>query len=171
MSEEFSLIIITCQCVKGVDNVVYVTSCQGVSDLSLLVSEMRRAFQKDTPLYARSPVQAPPPAGVQVSQSAGRSVVFIWHASMIIGNDQWCLTSCCSQWTREEKNIKIELLYFVFSSCSIQHPTSITSSSFPITSSSPHSRHLSLTSSHLSGQKGKLPVGCAWCLLYISLAC
>lgn len=75
--EEFSLIIINCQCVKGVDNVVYVTSCQGVSNLSLLVSEMRRAFQKDTPLYARSPVQAPPPAGVQVSQSAGRSVVFI----------------------------------------------------------------------------------------------
>ncbi|KAI3374714.1 hypothetical protein L3Q82_021028, partial [Scortum barcoo] len=49
----------------------------GVSNLSLLVSEMRRAFQKDTPLYARSPVPAPLPAGVQVSQSAGRSVVFM----------------------------------------------------------------------------------------------
>ncbi|KAM9844869.1 E3 ubiquitin-protein ligase RNF31 [Aulostomus maculatus] len=41
---------------------------QGVSDLSGLVSEMRRAFQKDTPLYARSVAQAPPPVG---SQSAG----------------------------------------------------------------------------------------------------
>uniref|UniRef100_A0A3B4Y4N1 Si:dkey-181m9.8 n=1 Tax=Seriola lalandi dorsalis TaxID=1841481 RepID=A0A3B4Y4N1_SERLL len=30
----------------------------GVSDLSLLVSEMRRAFQVDTPLYARCPDQA-----------------------------------------------------------------------------------------------------------------
>uniref|UniRef100_UPI0037E7B8FB E3 ubiquitin-protein ligase RNF31 isoform X2 n=1 Tax=Semicossyphus pulcher TaxID=241346 RepID=UPI0037E7B8FB len=44
---------------------------RGVSNLSLLVSEMRRAFQKDTPLYARCPVQGLPPAGVQVSQSAG----------------------------------------------------------------------------------------------------
>ncbi|XP_033969755.1 uncharacterized protein si:dkey-181m9.8 isoform X2 [Trematomus bernacchii] len=35
---------------------------QGVSSLSLLMSEMRQAFQKDTPLYARCPVQAPPPA-------------------------------------------------------------------------------------------------------------
>nr|XP_046264163.1 E3 ubiquitin-protein ligase RNF31 isoform X2 [Scatophagus argus] len=43
----------------------------GVSNLSLLVSEMRRAFQKDTPLYARSAVQAPPPEAVQVSPSAG----------------------------------------------------------------------------------------------------
>ncbi|XP_041805183.1 E3 ubiquitin-protein ligase RNF31 isoform X2 [Chelmon rostratus] len=43
----------------------------GVSNLSLLVSEMRQAFQKDTPLYARSAVQAPSPAGVQVSQSTG----------------------------------------------------------------------------------------------------
>ncbi|KAK1875257.1 E3 ubiquitin-protein ligase RNF31, partial [Dissostichus eleginoides] len=34
----------------------------GVSSLSLLMSEMRQAFQKDTPLYARCPVQAPPPA-------------------------------------------------------------------------------------------------------------
>ncbi|XP_060901541.1 ubiquitin-conjugating enzyme E2 variant 3-like [Labrus mixtus] len=43
----------------------------GVSTLSLLVSEMKRAFQKDTPLYARNPVPVPPPAGVQVAQSAG----------------------------------------------------------------------------------------------------
>ncbi|GLD68984.1 uncharacterized protein AKAME5_002029700 [Lates japonicus] len=47
----------------------------GVSNLSLLVSEMRQAFQVDTPLYARCPVQAPPPTGVQASPSAteGRS--------------------------------------------------------------------------------------------------
>ncbi|XP_070774750.1 uncharacterized protein [Enoplosus armatus] len=43
----------------------------GVSNLSLLVSEMRRAFQKDTPLYARCLVQAPLPADVQVSQPTG----------------------------------------------------------------------------------------------------
>lgn len=43
-----------------------------MSNLSLLVSEMRRAFQKDTPLYSRCPVQTPPPAGEQVS--ADRSV-------------------------------------------------------------------------------------------------
>uniref|UniRef100_A0A087XZQ6 Si:dkey-181m9.8 n=1 Tax=Poecilia formosa TaxID=48698 RepID=A0A087XZQ6_POEFO len=36
----------------------------GVSNLTLLLSEMRLAFQKDTPLYARSVAQAPPPAGV-----------------------------------------------------------------------------------------------------------
>lgn len=47
------------------------TWTHGVSNLSLLVLEMRQAFQKDTPLYARSAVQAPPPAGVQVSQSVG----------------------------------------------------------------------------------------------------
>ncbi|KAM6989839.1 uncharacterized protein LKV04_009434 [Tautogolabrus adspersus] len=43
----------------------------GVSTLSLLVSEMKRVFQKDTPLYARNPVPIPSPAGVQVPQSAG----------------------------------------------------------------------------------------------------
>ncbi|KAM3605454.1 uncharacterized protein V6R79_025843 [Siganus canaliculatus] len=41
----------------------------GVSNLTLLVSEMRRAFQKDTPLYTRSSVQAAPPAGGQVLHS------------------------------------------------------------------------------------------------------
>ncbi|XP_068998295.1 E3 ubiquitin-protein ligase RNF31 isoform X1 [Embiotoca jacksoni] len=44
-----------------------------VSNLSLLVSEMKRAFHKDTPLYAKCTAQGPPPAGIQVSQSAGRS--------------------------------------------------------------------------------------------------
>ncbi|XP_026170416.1 E3 ubiquitin-protein ligase RNF31 isoform X2 [Mastacembelus armatus] len=44
--------------------------CLGVSNLTLLVSEMRRAFQKDTPLYTRGPVQTPSLAGIQVSQSA-----------------------------------------------------------------------------------------------------
>lgn len=45
-------------------NNLCVTSCQGVSNLSLLVAEMRRAFQKDTPLYAGSAAQDPPLAGV-----------------------------------------------------------------------------------------------------------
>ncbi|KAM4556131.1 E3 ubiquitin-protein ligase RNF31 isoform 1-T1 [Fundulus diaphanus] len=40
----------------------------GVSNLSLLLSEMRLAFQKDTPLYATCVEQAPPPMGVQVSE-------------------------------------------------------------------------------------------------------
>ncbi|XP_051809741.1 E3 ubiquitin-protein ligase RNF31 isoform X2 [Acanthochromis polyacanthus] len=43
---------------------------QGMSNLSRLVSEIRRAFQKDTPLFSRQHVQASPPAGVQVFQSA-----------------------------------------------------------------------------------------------------
>ncbi|XP_017296084.1 E3 ubiquitin-protein ligase RNF31 isoform X2 [Kryptolebias marmoratus] len=41
----------------------------GASNLSLLMSEMRRAFQKDTPLYVRCPTQAPSPAGVAGSQN------------------------------------------------------------------------------------------------------
>ncbi|CAJ1073219.1 E3 ubiquitin-protein ligase RNF31 [Xyrichtys novacula] len=45
---------------------------QGGSNLSLLVSEMRQAFQKTTPLYARHPGPAPPTAGAQTSPSAGR---------------------------------------------------------------------------------------------------
>ncbi|XP_068424336.1 E3 ubiquitin-protein ligase RNF31 [Clinocottus analis] len=60
----------SCSCVDASGNVLLdglTTWTHGVSNLSLLVSEMRRAFQRDTPLYARSPVQAPPPAGVQVS--------------------------------------------------------------------------------------------------------
>ncbi|XP_058510116.1 E3 ubiquitin-protein ligase RNF31 isoform X2 [Solea solea] len=44
----------------------------GVSNLSLLVSEMRRAFQVDTPLYARCLVQAPPPADVEASHPSSR---------------------------------------------------------------------------------------------------
>ncbi|XP_047224334.1 E3 ubiquitin-protein ligase RNF31 isoform X3 [Girardinichthys multiradiatus] len=45
----------------------------GVSNLSLLLSEMVLAFQKDTPLYARCVAQAPPPAGVQVSVQVSSS--------------------------------------------------------------------------------------------------
>ncbi|XP_072219236.1 E3 ubiquitin-protein ligase RNF31 isoform X2 [Leuresthes tenuis] len=45
---------------------------QGLSNLSQLVSEMRQAFQEDTPLYARCSGQAPPPTAVMVVQSAGR---------------------------------------------------------------------------------------------------
>ncbi|TKS79213.1 E3 ubiquitin-protein ligase RNF31 [Collichthys lucidus] len=71
----------SCPCVDASGNISLdglKTWTHGVSNLSLLVSEMRQAFQKDTPLYARPAVQAPPPtapasAGVQVPQSAGRS--------------------------------------------------------------------------------------------------
>ncbi|KAM4728712.1 E3 ubiquitin-protein ligase RNF31 isoform 2-T2 [Anableps anableps] len=45
----------------------------GVSNLSLLLSEMRLAFQKDTPLYARCVAHAPPPSGVQVSAVSSSS--------------------------------------------------------------------------------------------------
>lgn len=64
----------SCSCVDASGNISLdglKNWTHGVSNLSLLVSEMRRAFQRDTPLYARSPVQAPPPAGVQVSVLAG----------------------------------------------------------------------------------------------------
>ncbi|XP_045907148.1 E3 ubiquitin-protein ligase RNF31 isoform X2 [Micropterus dolomieu] len=64
----------SCPCVDASGNISLdglAKWTQGGSNLLLLVSEMRRAFQKDTPLYARCPVQTPPPAGVQVSQSAG----------------------------------------------------------------------------------------------------
>ncbi|XP_070700693.1 E3 ubiquitin-protein ligase RNF31 isoform X2 [Pempheris klunzingeri] len=97
----------SCPCVDAAGNISLEglrNWTPGVSNLPLLVAEMRRAFQKDTPLYARCPVMAPPPACVQVLQSAG----------------------------------------------SIQHPSSPSSSS---SSPPPHSRHVSLTSSHLPGQK------------------
>ncbi|XP_034410913.1 E3 ubiquitin-protein ligase RNF31 isoform X3 [Cyclopterus lumpus] len=60
----------SCSCVDTSGNVLLdglTNWTHGVSNLSMLVSEMRRAFQRDTPLYARSPVQATPPASVQVS--------------------------------------------------------------------------------------------------------
>ncbi|XP_008302095.1 E3 ubiquitin-protein ligase RNF31 isoform X2 [Stegastes partitus] len=63
----------SCPCVDAYGNISVETLnswSQGVSNLSQLVSEMRRVFQKDMPLFARQPVQAPPPAGVQVLQSA-----------------------------------------------------------------------------------------------------
>ncbi|XP_029380235.1 E3 ubiquitin-protein ligase RNF31 isoform X2 [Echeneis naucrates] len=62
----------TCSCVDASGNISLDglrNWTHGVSDLSQLVSEMRRAFHLDTPLYARCPVQATPPAGVQVSLS------------------------------------------------------------------------------------------------------
>ncbi|XP_071348871.1 E3 ubiquitin-protein ligase RNF31 isoform X3 [Trachinotus anak] len=67
----------------------------GVSDLSLLVSEMRWAFQMDTPLYARCPAQPPPPSGVQVSQSVtgGRSGSL--HHSSITSSITSSRQSCC----------------------------------------------------------------------------
>ncbi|XP_013855228.1 E3 ubiquitin-protein ligase RNF31 isoform X3 [Austrofundulus limnaeus] len=43
----------------------------GTSNLSLLMSEMRRAFQKDTPLYVRCPMLAPPSAHAKIL--AGKS--------------------------------------------------------------------------------------------------
>lgn len=40
---------------------------QGVSSLSELLAEMVQVFQRDTPLYTRCPVQAPPPPNVHLS--------------------------------------------------------------------------------------------------------
>ncbi|KAM9321716.1 E3 ubiquitin-protein ligase RNF31 isoform 2-T2 [Pholidichthys leucotaenia] len=57
----------SCPCIDATGNVslsVLTNWKWGVSSLSLLLSEMRRAFEKDTPLYTRqappSPQQAPP---------------------------------------------------------------------------------------------------------------
>lgn len=59
-----------CPCVDAVGNIRLdglSNWTQGVSNLSLLVSEMRQAFQKDTPLYSSYPIQTPPPADKQMS--------------------------------------------------------------------------------------------------------
>ncbi|XP_068605071.1 E3 ubiquitin-protein ligase RNF31 [Brachionichthys hirsutus] len=64
----------SCPCVDAVGNIALdglTNWTPGVSNLLLLVSEMRNAFQKDTPLYSRRAVQAPPPADEQLSQSGG----------------------------------------------------------------------------------------------------
>lgn len=66
----------TCPCVDAAGDIrldALTNWAEGVSNLSLLVSEMRRAFQKDTPLYSRCPVQTPPPAGGQVSADSLQS--------------------------------------------------------------------------------------------------
>nr|XP_020465906.1 E3 ubiquitin-protein ligase RNF31-like isoform X2 [Monopterus albus] len=63
----------SCPCVDASGNISLAgltNWTHGVSNLSLLVYEMRQAFEKDTPLYTRYPVQDPPDAGVQLSQSA-----------------------------------------------------------------------------------------------------
>ncbi|XP_040000878.1 E3 ubiquitin-protein ligase RNF31-like [Xiphias gladius] len=77
----------------------------GVSDLSLLVSEMRRAFRVDTPLYTRCPVEAPPPASVQMSQSAtGGSLHHpIITSSSITSSPQSCSLSLTSSYPSGQK--------------------------------------------------------------------
>ncbi|KAM6918349.1 ubiquitin-conjugating enzyme E2 variant 3-like [Xenentodon cancila] len=71
----------SCPCVDIAGNIVLKELrnwTHGESNLSLLVSEMRRAFQKETPLYSRYPIQVPPTTGMQMSSgkvpTAGRSV-------------------------------------------------------------------------------------------------
>uniref|UniRef100_A0AAQ4P7I1 Uncharacterized protein n=1 Tax=Gasterosteus aculeatus aculeatus TaxID=481459 RepID=A0AAQ4P7I1_GASAC len=122
----------------------------GVSNLSLLVSEMRRAFQKDMPLYARSPVKAPSPAGVQVPAQS------IHYSSSISSTSPTSPSSCssysspqrpnrsftssqkASQW-KQGKEVRVrrsyteELLGIDFSA---PHPSS-SSSNNPFLSSSP----------------------------------
>ncbi|XP_051250439.1 E3 ubiquitin-protein ligase RNF31 isoform X2 [Dicentrarchus labrax] len=67
----------SCPCVDASGNISLdslKTWTHGVSNLSLLVSEIRRVFQKDTPLYARSGVHAPPPGGsIQQPSSSSSS--------------------------------------------------------------------------------------------------
>ncbi|XP_040911155.1 uncharacterized protein si:dkey-181m9.8 isoform X2 [Toxotes jaculatrix] len=75
----------------------------GVSDLSLLVSEMKQAFQVDMPLYARCPVQAPPPAGVQVSQSAAGGRSESLHHPSIASSSQSCRLSLTSSYLSGQK--------------------------------------------------------------------
>ncbi|KAM8849745.1 E3 ubiquitin-protein ligase RNF31 isoform 3-T3 [Spinachia spinachia] len=106
----------------------------GVSNLPLLVSEMRQVFQKDTPLYARSPVQAPPPGGVQVPAQSSYSFPQrpnLIHSSHLSGQK-------ASQWkqgmgVRLRRSYTEELLGIDFSA----PPPSFSTSNNPFFSSSP----------------------------------
>ncbi|KAK2822943.1 hypothetical protein Q5P01_023008 [Channa striata] len=65
---------------------------QGISNLSLLVSEMRQAFQKETPLYAKCPVEVPLPAGVQQPATGGSlhpPSVSTFSSSNLSAASQW----------------------------------------------------------------------------------
>ncbi|XP_061589057.1 E3 ubiquitin-protein ligase RNF31 isoform X2 [Cololabis saira] len=60
----------SCPCVDVSGNIVLTELrnwTHGMSNLSLLVSEMRQAFQKETPLFARYPIQVLPTTAMQMS--------------------------------------------------------------------------------------------------------
>ncbi|XP_040911156.1 E3 ubiquitin-protein ligase RNF31 isoform X3 [Toxotes jaculatrix] len=64
---------------------------------------MKQAFQVDMPLYARCPVQAPPPAGVQVSQSAAGGRSESLHHPSIASSSQSCRLSLTSSYLSGQK--------------------------------------------------------------------
>ncbi|KAG7219153.1 hypothetical protein INR49_006312 [Caranx melampygus] len=103
----------------------------GMSNLSLLMSEMRRAFQVNTPLYARCPAQTPPPVGVQASQ------VVIGGGSESLHHPRPSSSSSSSitTFTSDLPGQKEELLGIDFSapspSSSSSHNNPFLSSSFP----------------------------------------
>ncbi|XP_054452609.1 E3 ubiquitin-protein ligase RNF31 isoform X2 [Anoplopoma fimbria] len=138
----------SCSCVDASGNILLdglTNWTHGVSNLSLLLSEMRRAFQRDTPLYARSPVQAPPPAGVQVSAQSMHHATFITSSSSTSSPQRQCLSltsshftgQTASQWeqgreVRVRRSYTEELLGIDFST----PPPSSSSSNNPFLSSS-----------------------------------
>ncbi|XP_014868041.1 PREDICTED: E3 ubiquitin-protein ligase RNF31-like isoform X1 [Poecilia mexicana] len=77
----------------------------GVSNLTLLLSEMRLAFQKDTPLYARSVAQAPPPAGVSPSPSSQQPQNPAHGPAHLAEASQWEQDSVRTSYTEELKGI------------------------------------------------------------------
>ncbi|XP_023191820.1 E3 ubiquitin-protein ligase RNF31-like isoform X2 [Xiphophorus maculatus] len=77
----------------------------GVSNLTLLLSEMRLAFQKDTPLYARSVDQAPPPAGLSSSPSSQQPQSPAHGPAHLTEASQWEQDGVRTSYTEELKGI------------------------------------------------------------------
>ncbi|XP_055360008.1 E3 ubiquitin-protein ligase RNF31 isoform X3 [Betta splendens] len=92
----------SCPCVDSAGNISLSglsNWTNGVSTLSLLISEMRQAFQKDTPLYARCCVQAS--AAVQVSQLATGGSLHLPSSSSSSGT--YHHLSAASQWEQSSQ--------------------------------------------------------------------
>ncbi|XP_030258948.1 E3 ubiquitin-protein ligase RNF31 isoform X5 [Sparus aurata] len=136
---------------------------QGVSNLSLLVAEMRRAFQKDTPLYAGSAAQDPPlAASNHIPPQAPPSCLDIKPLPLILAGSK----------LEQTKKVKVgrsyteELLGIDFSappaSSSSSNNLFVSSFSSSSSSSEPLSRMmgaLRLDRESSTDQKGEKPVG------------
>ncbi|XP_029970898.1 E3 ubiquitin-protein ligase RNF31 [Salarias fasciatus] len=128
-----------CPCVDAVGNIRLdglSNWTHGVSNLSKLVSEMRQAFQRDTPLYSQRPLQTPPPADMQMSPGQVR----VRSGTPVSTPVRQAPPPAGGSVHRD--------------SLSSSSTTSITSPvTTSITTSSPQSRGLSPTPSHMSGHK------------------
>ncbi|XP_067329876.1 E3 ubiquitin-protein ligase RNF31 isoform X3 [Channa argus] len=106
---------------------------QGISNLSLLVSEMRKAFEKDTPLYAKCPGEVPLPAVVQVNPPATGGSLHLPSVSSSSSSN----LSAASQWehtsqVKVRRSYTEELLGIDFSvSSNYNKPFQSSSSSVP----------------------------------------